>query len=346
MKKKRIKSLDLLRGIAIIAVVIHHSGHYLKDVTSQEQFIISTGRYGVNLFFIISGLVISNVWFSKRQTLSRFYLERIYRILPLFILGSVIYNFRNYDITVFLNSLIFTSHLFNFEIGTSVPGGWSIVSEIYFYLLFPLLISLCSKIKNYQILILANLSFLLFNFLLKPYISEYLNDIGKSELFIRNYLFYNFLNQIPLFLIGIFLYFVIFENKSMKSYFYIQIPFLLGLQLVQSGHLFSFSYFDQTSINKNFYILCSILGLIVFLSVRYNLSISLLDYLGRYSYGIYIFHYLAMNTINYFSIQNYMNNSNKYLFYYICLMLIFLISTLLAKLFEDALLKNKYRLFK
>ena len=126
----------------------------------------------------------------------------------------------------------------------------------------------------------------------------------------------------------------------------IELPFLLGLQLVQSGHLFSFSYFDQTSINKNFYILCSILGLIVFLSVRYNLSISLLDYLGRYSYGIYIFHYLAMNTINYFSIQNYMNNSNKYLFYYICLMLIFLISTLLAKLFEDALLKNKYRLFK
>ena len=346
MKKERIKSLDFLRGIAIIAVVIHHSGHYLKEVTPNEQFIISTGRYGVNLFFIISGLVIANLWFTKKQKLSRFYLERIYRILPLFIFGSIIYNFGDYDLNVFLNTIIFTSHFFNFEIGTSVPGGWSIVSEIYFYFLFPIFIFFCSRIKNYQILIIANVSFIFFNFLLKPFISDYLFELGKTDLFIRNYLFYNFLNQIPLFLIGIFLYFVLIENKSMKSYLYIQFPFLIFLHLIQNGYLYNFSYFDQSEINKNFYILCSILGLIVFLSVKVNISFTLINYLGRYSYGIYIFHYLAMNIIDYFSIKNYLNNVNKYLLYIICLSLILLISTLLAKLFEDTLLKNKHRVFK
>ena len=346
MNKERIKSLDFLRGVAIIGVVIHHSGHYLKDVTFNEQFIISTGRYGVNLFFIISGLVISNLWFKRKQKLSRFYLERVYRILPLFVFGSIIYNLGEYDLSVFFNTLIFTSHLFNFSISTSVPGGWSIVSEVYFYLLFPLMIILCSKIKISQILIIANFAFLGFNFFFKPFVSEYLLGLGKSDLFIRNYLFYNFLNQIPLFLIGIFLYFVIIENKSMSSYFYIQFPFLIVLHLIQTEYLYQFSYFDQTSINKNFYILCMLLGLTVFFSTKFNISFSLINYLGRYSYGIYIFHYLAMNILNYFSIKEYMDNFNKYFFYLMCLAFILLISTLLAKLFEDTLLKNKYKLFK
>src|SRR5512135_1188424 len=69
--------LDGLRGVAILAVVIVHSGH----INSRAAFI------GVDLFFVLSGFLITTLLLEEwegvgRISLKRFYVRRALRLLP------------------------------------------------------------------------------------------------------------------------------------------------------------------------------------------------------------------------------------------------------------------------
>lgn len=84
--------LDGLRGLAILWVIFHNAG--MKEVDTSEGMIIklieliaSTGWIGVQLFFVLSGFLITGILLdgrgSKRQ-LPNFYMRRILRIFPLY----------------------------------------------------------------------------------------------------------------------------------------------------------------------------------------------------------------------------------------------------------------------
>ena len=69
--------LDGLRAIAVMSVVFYHlnlSGFF------------AGGFLGVDIFFCLSGLLMSNLLFVKRVPLTNFYKRRISRILPAFVL--------------------------------------------------------------------------------------------------------------------------------------------------------------------------------------------------------------------------------------------------------------------
>lgn len=84
MVKNRLLELDALRGIAAISVVLHH--HFYKyDVLYEHQYLPTSwayyGRYGVELFFIISGFVIFwTLSATKRPT--DFVVSRFARLYP------------------------------------------------------------------------------------------------------------------------------------------------------------------------------------------------------------------------------------------------------------------------
>jgi peptidoglycan/LPS O-acetylase OafA/YrhL len=70
-----VKYLDGWRGIAIIVVLL---GHFLRPYT---QFIL-LARLGVDLFFVLSGLLMARILFEQGTPIGTFYRRRVARIIP------------------------------------------------------------------------------------------------------------------------------------------------------------------------------------------------------------------------------------------------------------------------
>lgn len=82
-------ALDGVRGIAVLIVIIHNSSwivgeseHFLLELTSA---VIATGWIGVQLFFALSGFLITGILLDTKHRpkyFSSFYLRRTLRIFP------------------------------------------------------------------------------------------------------------------------------------------------------------------------------------------------------------------------------------------------------------------------
>jgi peptidoglycan/LPS O-acetylase OafA/YrhL len=164
---ERVQRLDVLRGLAIISVVAVHSiqatDNLMPDGISKFfTSIISTGKYGVEVFFFLSGWLLISRYENYKTLGKKYVVRRLTRIYPLWLLflfirfiqgklnikfhGSDLSNFSNQEliflqnkiVIVFLTitfTLFITSSLWN----TVIPGGWSIQCEIMHYLIFPLI---------------------------------------------------------------------------------------------------------------------------------------------------------------------------------------------------------------
>lgn len=156
--KGYIPTLDGWRAVAIIAVMASHAGHSYSAPLGRDSFFdrISSGTHGVNLFFAISGLLITSRLLEEWDTaghvsLKRFYIRRAFRILPpallylacVALLGAIgllpvvreefvaaILFFRNYLPAILgpNGAGFFTSHY------------WSLGVEEHFYLFWPALL--------------------------------------------------------------------------------------------------------------------------------------------------------------------------------------------------------------
>ena len=89
---ERLAGLDVLRGFAAVAVMIHHHGQYY-DVLYPGRTPLSVnflaGHFGVELFFIISGFVIL-MTIERKATVQAFALARLTRLLPCFLAALVL----------------------------------------------------------------------------------------------------------------------------------------------------------------------------------------------------------------------------------------------------------------
>ena len=78
---KRIPQLDSVRGLAVLAVLIHNTGRDL-----YTGFLTRNGWMGVDLFFVLSGFLITGILLDSRDSqnfLRNFYARRFLRIFPL-----------------------------------------------------------------------------------------------------------------------------------------------------------------------------------------------------------------------------------------------------------------------
>jgi peptidoglycan/LPS O-acetylase OafA/YrhL len=93
MKSQRNLSLDGLRGIAILMVVLHHAtmnlGHHWWPVNTIFN-VLKSGWIGVEVFFALSGFLITGILIEKKQSVApnffrSFYVRRALRIMPLYL---------------------------------------------------------------------------------------------------------------------------------------------------------------------------------------------------------------------------------------------------------------------
>jgi peptidoglycan/LPS O-acetylase OafA/YrhL len=172
-KNKFLPSLDGIRAVSIFLVLGSHSTHNYPFSKAYLHLIktIFNGYMGVNVFFVLSGFLITILLVKEENekggiSLKDFYLRRIFRIFPvyyLFILILVVISyFSSVDFTncQWLTSLTFTK---NFGCNQWLDGHlWSLSVEEQFYLIWPFVLILFSSSSHrlYFALILISSSFI------------------------------------------------------------------------------------------------------------------------------------------------------------------------------------------
>ncbi|PHM65383.1 acyltransferase [Xenorhabdus sp. KJ12.1] len=158
--KNEIRTIQYLRGIAAISVVFFHSRFMLNDfnqlnISKLGNILFSSGSFGVDLFFIISGFVIT-LSTEKNQGRIRniftFSVKRIFRIYPLLIIFVLLSAFiYDSNLKSIIKSLIPIHLQYNFNapfFGLNVlMVAWTLTFELFFYFLFIISMTLSHKYR-------------------------------------------------------------------------------------------------------------------------------------------------------------------------------------------------------
>lgn len=151
---ERLLSFDLLRLVAVLLVMWHHVEEIPEAWTSWPADFLRTARkqggLGVDLFFVLSGVLVSGLIFAeyKRRgefSLSRFYARRAWRIYPPFY-ALIVFTYL-YSLIVIgwkiRDRVIFSELLFiqNYQ-QAYWNHTWTLAVEEHFYFLLPLLLAL------------------------------------------------------------------------------------------------------------------------------------------------------------------------------------------------------------
>ncbi|MGC2282700.1 MAG: acyltransferase [Candidatus Acidiferrales bacterium] len=159
--QRRIPQLDAVRGVAILVVMMHNISFKYSVFHSQQLF--RNGWMGVDLFFVLSGLLITGILLDTKQSqgyFKNFYVRRCLRIWPLYY--SLI--FFMFVVVRFLNRSEFPNVLrtsspwwafplflqnFLLPVSTDAAGPlgvtWSLAIEEQFYLIWPLIVQFSSR---------------------------------------------------------------------------------------------------------------------------------------------------------------------------------------------------------
>ena len=301
---KYLPNLDFLRFILASLVIFYHVPQLCRNQGLPyflDAPIFNRGTEAVYMFFVLSGFLIIRIIYrsKKRNTFSikNFYLRRVLRIFPLYYL-IVVFGFlfywvvlpylnipfvNNYNLTEGLTLAVF--FLPNvFEVMYK-PGGilevlWSIGIEEQFYIVVaPLLFIVKKSWVLRSLLIITGIYFVIFH-------------IEYFDLFIQFSMVYYLL-----FFGGIIA--ILEEEKKLE---FLKIHWMVPLVIVVFTVLyFSTSLFHFENILIYNLITTVLFGLFIHTIAHNNHGVTLrsriLNYLGQISYGIYMFHVVALNAV-------------------------------------------------
>ncbi len=298
--------VDGLRFIAVFIVIIYHIRLNILDVNFFKG-----GFVGVDVFFVISGYLITNLIKRdielKQFSILNFFERRIRRILPLLLFVSLIFLIfgsillYGEDLVIFANtvlsSVLFYSNYFflfnDLKYGADTTTinpfihTWSLSIEEQYYILFPLLIITLKK----------NLDWVKILIILLFIISFILCLNGNSKYPSSN--FYMFSSRIWEILMGALIAFAPIKDNHNKIFNNL-LP-IIGLLLI----LLSSFYFNDIDENfpsyKNIYPTLGTLLILLFCNskdiISKLLSFKIFVYLGKISFSLYLIHVPILSII-------------------------------------------------
>lgn len=159
MAAGKLKAIQALRGIAVLGVVAFHSLTIEKKYSNGDSFLptlFQIGQSGVDLFFVISGFVmitVSHNRFGSANQALRFLWNRVTRIYPTY----WFYFFVTLGIFLLRPDLVNASQGNQADLWSSffltpserlplVMVAWSLIHELWFYMVFAILIFFNEKI--------------------------------------------------------------------------------------------------------------------------------------------------------------------------------------------------------
>ena len=295
---ERLKNIDSLRTVAAVFVFLYHVD------------ILSGGFIGVDIFFVISGFIISNIIYNQKldtKFIFNFFIVRINRLLPALIVLGILSMILGYFILLpeeieflsktILNSLVFNSNNFFYtntnyfsEVSNSpILHSWTLGIEFQFYIFIILFFLIFSKKFKFWLILAIFTSICLAQFggnlkFQSPYLEEkiiFFSPIYGS--------FYLLPTRIFEFLIGSF--FFTYSNKIKKIQ---SLEYLAALIIILSA-----LYFNKNTANPSLlnFIICISTGYLIINNENKNhyiqklLNLKPLYSFGLLTYGFYIWHY-------------------------------------------------------
>lgn len=295
----KIPSLDGLRAISIAFVIFFH---FLYE--SKHADVSALGAIGVEIFFVISGFLITTLLLKEKIlknkiSLKKFYIRRAFRILPLVFLFLFVLFFLNRIFQLNISNRSFLTALF-FVKNLPIPNGgewytghfWSLAIEEQFYIIFPWLIAYLS-LKNYKrlvitlIVILTILSFCFYNNAGLFYSNRIIHIISGVIVNLFG------VGTVSI-LVGSFLSVWMFENPgilnqlvNIKSFFFSFILFLVALIIrIPQFHL------NIPYLTDPFF--AFIIGIVIIMNINTNnfmariLNLKFMAEIGVLSYSLYV----------------------------------------------------------
>ena len=334
MIKTRRTDIDTLRGISVISVIIFHINNSFFPY----------GYLGVDLFFVISGYVISKSIASsfKNRNFSfyKFYLKRIKRILPALLLVLLISLISaaiillSADLKRFSESLIaslgFVSNFYFWLTGGYFSTNdqlkpilhlWSLSVEEQFYLFFPIFLFFLYRFFN-------QLKYYLIGIILVSIISFSLNLYFISH---SDTVFFLFPARIWQFGIG--------ASLALSPKLKIKNLWVDTIYLILAAFLIIYNFLNTVEFLPDATLMCIGLGLILFKKINeknflYNFfKIKPLIFTGLISYSLYLWHWPIISFLKYIYIEGI-----PYYIIFLSLVLIFILSILSWQFIEQPFL--------
>lgn len=286
-----INQLTFTRFLAAMAVVIYHYGK-TSSIFSGETMstLLKYGNSAVGYFFILSGFVMIIAYGKRKTKLDKltYYISRIARIYPIYILALftvaliALQSSDGLNMRAFLLQSLLLQSWFPADVMVLNSPGWSLSVEVFFYLLFPLLLGLYKKVRFawvfYGIVTFWLVSQVVFNYLLTN------PQYGVSS----NFLYYAPMMHLNQFLLGNlmgFLYFR-FQKKNYDKHLLLLVLVLPLILLLVDRYTTNISF--HNGLTACFYAPFILLMALNNGFISSWLSKSLFVVLGEISYGIYI----------------------------------------------------------
>ncbi len=303
---KYIKGLDALRALSIGFVLLNHLG--IDVLFFENQFLknnfysLFSGETGVRFFFVLSGFLITRIlWIQFKDTatinLKNFFIRRILRLMPplvlfyVLVISLMLAKIITYDIEGLMFAFFY---LYNYvpllHYRNELAHIWSLSVEEQFYLIWPFFILV---VKKYKILLILVLIFIVLSIVGTIFLPEF-----AFEAHLRPHRW--FLPAGGFIAIGATVALVQFKYEK----FLIQIFHKKTFMLLFVAFLYLIPLFIPIFLIEAFSFL-QVIGFGIFVCwIFYNqnsrfvafLEFSPFVYVGKISYGLYVFQGLFLLT--------------------------------------------------
>lgn len=311
LDNRNIKSLDGLRGYSILLVIISHIGfgHLVP------------GGFGVTIFFFVSGFLICKLLMFElnhegKINFKSFYLRRIFRLYPalLFFVACVVGMFVFFGKKLSINEL--TASLFYYMnynlVYIRTPDIdplhgvfnilWSLSIEEHFYLFFPLI--LATTFTRKSTFITFSVLVLIICLVFRVYYGNTLPDFDDYE----NYNYHLTHTRMDSIMYGSLVAFLLYSGSKFSTTVY-NIFINKGTIIISLG-LIAFTLFYRDPFFRETYrytlqgiALCSIVVNVIydqFKGLGFLFSGKFIVFIGRLSYSLYLFHWVAVCFATYY----------------------------------------------
>ena len=310
------RNLDGLRFIAAFLVILQHCSDYKNFAVPTysnifQPYVAEAGRYGVTLFFVLSGFLITYLLLSeqkKTQTIDikKFYIRRILRIWPLYFafgiliistIDIVLRNFGIHDHTPKVTNLLYlATFTINFQLlfGAYNRGIievlWSVCVEEQFYAVWPWAVKWGRKrIKTVIAVFIATglVSSVVMHLLAEHgYIHGHMNPVYIFPLCKFGHFGIGATGAYLLFHKDEYPRFFAFVRNKLAQAVVILLALLVVFQIIRLPKFFNDYFLDMVP--------ALLFGYIVVAAVSenfiFNFEYALLRKMGIYTYGIYMLH--------------------------------------------------------
>jgi len=300
LQPQYLPSLNGFRAISILFVLMDHFSNNFSHKSDYK--ILFIGNLGVNIFFVISGFLITTLLLKEKIntgniSLKKFYIRRFLRIVPvsyLFIICLIGLNFifnLNISLLGFIGAFLFLGNIGLFHNNWYTSHYWSLAFEEQFYLVFPAILK-----RNFKFYLKFLFLMLIMILILRQF--TFVNYKNTNRIFYR--LLY--IKEVVVYLDGIIIgsLFSIFTMKNMLPLKrFLENKTIIHIVLVPLIVLIHCGYLPVLNNTANSYVSSVMIGILILSNIQPAtdlifkfLNNRLVNYIGILSYSIYIWQQL------------------------------------------------------